>query len=195
MTLASVLASSRERADWIDKSTDGLEVPSTVRARLSAACFDQVHEHHKAIRLLLQHSLTGSAFSLVRPTFETFVRGLWLLHCATDTEVEQFTNDKLHKSFDQIIEEIEARDAYNVGVLSRVKKDYWNSMCSYAHGGYLQAVRRNTEDSITANYTEGEAIEVANSASTFALLAAFEVFTMANRDDLAAEVFERIGNC
>jgi hypothetical protein len=53
---------------------------------LSGACFDQVHEHVRATCLLLRHRLTGSAFSLARVMFESFYRGLWLCHCATDQE-------------------------------------------------------------------------------------------------------------
>ena len=57
-------------------------------------------------------------------------------------------------------------------------------MCSYAHGGYRQAVRRITPDQIRANYSEGEVLEVINSSSTIALLAASEIFSMAKRKDL-----------
>ena len=65
-------------------------------------------------------------------------------------------------------------------------------MCSYTHGGYLQVVRRITLDQIRANYSEGERLEVINSSSTIALLAASEIFSMAKRKDLNEAALERM---
>jgi hypothetical protein len=193
MTIQPALARSADLSNWIDSSIHGLEIPSGDREVIAAALFDQVHEHHKAIQLLLKSSFVGSAFSLVRPTLETFVRGVWLWRCASDKEVENFAKDKINeKSFGALIEEIEARPGYDVGVLSKVKKEAWSAMCSYAHGGYLQAVRRITPGRITANYSEGEMLEVINSSSAIALLAASEIFSMAKRKDLVEGVLERM---
>ena len=91
-----------------------------------------------------------------------------------------------------MIQEIEAQPGYDVGVLSKVKKDAWSAMCSYAHGGYLQVVRRITPDQITANYSEDEILEVISASSTIALLAASELFSMAKCKDLVEAVLERM---
>ena len=193
MTIEAALARSADLSIWLDSSVHGLDIPSGEREAMAAALFDQVHEHHKAIQLLLNRSLVGSAFSLVRPTLETLVRGVWLLRCASDEEVDNFTKDKIvEKSFGDLIREVEAHPGYNIGVLSKVKKEAWSAMCSYAHGGYLQAVRRITPDHITANYSEGEMLEVINSSRAIALLAASEIFSMAKRKDLVEEVLERM---
>ena len=156
MKIQTALARAYDLSNWIDSSIHGLETPSGDREAMAGALLDQVHEHHKAILLLLRNSFVGSAFSLVRPTLETFVRGVWLLRCASDKEVENFAKDKIsEKSFGSLIKEIEARPGYDVGVLSKVKKEAWSAMCSYAHGGYLQAVRRVIPDQIPTNYTDG----------------------------------------
>lgn len=193
MTIQPALLLAADLLNWIDSSIHDLEIPSGNREAMAAALFDQVHEHHKAILLLLKSSLVGSAFSLVRPTLETFVRGVWLLRCASDKEVENFTKDKIsEKSFGALIKEIEACPGYDVDVLSKVKKEAWSAMCSYAHGGYLQAVRRITPGQITANYSKDEMLEVINSSNAIALLAAFEIFSMAKRKDLVVAVLERM---
>ena len=192
MTIQAALARSADLSNWIDSSIHGLEIPSGDREVMAGALFDQVHEHHKAIQLLLKSSFVGSAFSLVRPTLETFIRGVWLRRCASDKEVENFAKDKISQSFGTLIKEIEARPGYDVGVLSKVKKEAWSAMCSYAHGGYLQAVRRITPVQITANYSEDEMLEVINSSSAIALLAASEIFSMAKRKDLVEAVLERM---
>lgn len=193
MTIQAALARSADLSNWLDTLIDGLDIPSGDREAMAVALFDQVHEHHNAIQLLLKSSLVGSAFSLVRPTLETFVRGLWLLHCASEEEVKNFTKDSIiDKSFGDLIRAIEARPGYNVGVLSKIKKDAWSAMCSYAHGGYLQAVRRITPGQIRPNYSEGEMLEVINSSDAVAMLAAFEMFSMAKRNDLNIAVLQRM---
>ena len=193
MTIQSALERSADLSNWIDSLIHGLEIPSSNRETMAAALFDQVHEHHKAIHLLLKSSFVGSAFSLVRPTFETYVRGVWLWHCASDEEVANFARDKINeKSFGTLIQEIEARTGFDVGVLSKVKKEAWSAMCSYAHGGYLQAVRRIIPNHITANYSDDEILEVIKSSSTIGLLAAAEVFSMAKRKDLVEAVLEQM---
>ena len=191
--MQTALAESADISNWIDSSVHNLAVPSGDREAMAAALFDLVHEHHKSIQLLLKSNLPGSAFSLVRPTLEAYVRGVWLLRCASDKEVENFKNDKIiGKDFGDLIKEIEARPGYDVDVLSKVKKDAWGAMCSYAHGGFLQVVRRMTPGQITPNYSEDEMFEVIKSSSAIALLAASEIFSMASRNDLVEAVLERM---
>ena len=192
MNIEAALASSADLSKWLDDSIHGLQIPSGDREVMTGSLFDQVHEHHKAIQLLLKNSLIGSAFSLLRPTFETYVRGVWLLRCASDEEVKDFTQDKIVKSLGALIKEIEQNPGYNVDVLSKVKKKTWSAMCSYAHSGYLQVVRRIIPDEITPNYSDDEKLEVINSSDTIALLAASEMFSMANRMDLVKQVLERM---
>jgi Family of unknown function (DUF5677) len=192
MTIEAALESSASLSKWLDDSIHGLHIPSGDRESMTGSLFDQVHEHHKAIQLLLKNSLVGSAFSLLRPTFENYVRGVWLLRCASDEEVEEFTQDRIAKSFGILIEEIERNPGYNGAVLSRVKEKTWRAMCSYAHGGFLPVVRRIIPGEITTNYSDEEKLEVIESSDTIALLAASEMFQMANRIDLVQEVLERM---
>jgi hypothetical protein len=192
MTLQELLTRSEEISDWLDQNTHSLEIEASDRLRLSGACFDQVQEHARATYLLLRHGLTGSAFSLVRVTFETSYRGLWLRHCATDQELADFQKkDELPKQT-PIIKAVESIDAYNAGVLSRLSKDYWSAMCSYAHGGYLPTVRRITSRGIEPNYSDEEIKQVILFASVWALAAGLEIFDMGGRVDLCEAVLTRI---
>jgi hypothetical protein len=175
---------------WGDQRLARLE--ATDRLRLSGTCFDQVQEHVRATCLLIRYELIGSAFSLARTTFETFFRGLWLRHCATDKEVADFQKDEVAKKRHEIIKAIESIDVYNVGVLSRISSSYWSAMCSYTHGGYLPAVRRITSRGIEPNYSLEEIKQVTLFASAWALLAGYEIFDMASRVDLCEAILGRI---
>ena len=65
-------------------------------------------------------------------------------------------------------------------------------MCSYAHGGYLAAMRRNISKGIAPSYPDEEVREVILFASGIALLAGHQIFEMAERNDLSEGVLIHI---
>jgi hypothetical protein len=185
MTLTDALRNSRDLVASIDRDINGTDLPATDRDRLSAALLDQAHEHHKAILILIEQGMIGSAFSLVRAMFETAVRGIWLYYCATDADLSKFQTDKLEKSFGAIVSEVEGVLGADGGALSTVKSKYWSGMCSYTHGGYLQAVRRITSEHITPAYGDDEKVEAIRFADFCQVLVAVVIFSMVHRPDLA----------
>ena len=187
MSIESALQSSKELALAFDKDVNGLEFPATDRARLAAALLDQAHEHHKAVGLLISSGFIGSAFSLVRALFETTIRGLWLFRCASDAEIEHFSTDPGDLRIGPMIESVEALYGSKGGILTRVKKQYWAGLCSYAHGGYLQAVRRVTPEHIAPSYGADEQLEVLSFADFCFFLAAVEALNLAGKPDLATK--------
>jgi len=185
MSIQSAVSASVNLARKFDREINGLEIPATDRARLSAALLDLAHEHHKAVHVLISSGLIGSAFSLVRALFETTIRGAWLYRCASDEQVAHFTTDPKDLHIGPIIDAVESVHRPPGGLLSRVKKQYWDGLCSYAHGGYLQAVRRVTPEHISPSYGEDEQLEVLSFADFCFFLAAIESLNLANRPDLA----------
>ncbi|MGR9035159.1 MAG: DUF6988 family protein [Gammaproteobacteria bacterium] len=157
--------------NWITRNLDDLEISRQSRVLLAVSCYDVVIEHHIGIAALLRSRINGSAFALVRPLFETFVRGAWLRHCATDNEIEKYISDRLVKKFNEIIEEVDSLDGFKDGMLSGLKKNAWISMNSYTHGGILQASHRTSGSYIEPNFTEEEIVEVIKVSGSFALLA------------------------
>ena len=191
MHLTSPLTQSSRLCRWIDTKIDGVAIPSTVRGRMADGCLDQALEHQKAIVLLVCRHHFGSALALIRVAFESYVRGVWLHQCATDTELSKYTRDKLKKEFHELIVEVETTEAFKEGVLSAIKKRSWKAMNSFTHSGYSQAVRRNTEDSIEPNYDEQEILEVLQFSSAIALLSCIEIASLANNVDLAYEFLKK----
>ena len=191
MTIATELASTREDLLWIDnsladvsiRSTDGSVLPRRVTG--AACCFHQTMEHALAIeRLFSDPPHYGSAFALLRSLFESLVRGLWLLHSATNRQAENFVDkDKLKFNLDELIERVERHHpALSGGTLSRIKAGAWDAFCGFAHTGANQIARRIRPGQIVANYSEGECIEVILATRFFALLAAFEIAVLSNSE-------------
>jgi len=191
MRVERAIKKSEELIQWLDSKLDGLTIPSAERCRLAAGCLDMALEHQKSIILLTAHYLFGSAATLVRLQFESYVRGIWLLFCASETQLEKFKNDKLDRKFGHLIEDIEKLEAYNTGTLSHVKKVSWDVMNSFTHSGFYQVVRRNMAEEIIPNYTDEELLDALSSADSFGILTAIEIANMAKNEKLTQEIFER----
>jgi hypothetical protein len=191
MNIAELVSESEALIQWLDQRIDGVEIKSEERLRLAAGCLDVALEHQKAIVLLVSRYLYGSAFSLVRLIFESYVRGVWLHSCASDSELARFKAGKLDKTFGTLIQELEQLDGFNVGVLSAAKNAWWNAMNSFTHSGYLQVVRRNTEITIQPNYTEGETLEALNFANAVGVLSAIAIALLAENTELASSLLEK----
>ena len=188
----ALIAKAFELHDWIAQRLDGLDIPRERRVLLAVSCHDVVIEHHVGVATLLSSRINGSAFALVRPIFETFVRGVWLRRCATDEQISQFVNDKLDLHFGQLLEEIEKLDAFQDGMLSGLKKNAWRAMNSYTHGGMQQAGRRTKGAYVEPDFPPEEIVEVIKLAGTFALLAFQQIAFEATRMDLANEAHQRL---
>lgn len=191
MRVETQIREAEELIQWLDSNIDGLDIPANDRMRLAAGCLDMALEHQKSIVLLTANSLFGSAAALVRLEFEAYVRGVWLLYCASDLEIEKFKKDKLDKNFGQLIEDIEKHGAFNVGTLSHVKNASWKAMNSFTHSGLYQIVRRSTANEIMPNYADAELIDALETANSFGILTAIAISDMARNETLAKKVFDR----
>ena len=196
------LAESIDQSDglirWLDRLIEGLSIPTIDRAVIVAACQDVAREHHKSIVLTTIEQFHGSAFALVRIEFEAYVRGQWLRYCASDDEVARFKiRDRLDKTFGKIIGDLEDHEAFNVVVLSNIKRESWRDMNSFTHTGLLQVVRRISSTEIGSNYPEEEIVgtlDFADSIAILAVLAIVNVATveLADREALAERLLKRM---
>ena len=96
------MLAAREHAElidlmkWIDENTSGVTLPTDDRTMLATGCFDVAIEYQAAIALLCASELYGAALSLLRVLAESLVRGLWLLFCASETELQRFKIGRCH---------------------------------------------------------------------------------------------------
>ena len=166
---------SEELVDWIDSKIRNLEILGGRRDRFSASCFDIVHEHHRSIVLLVANRLYGSAFALVRPTYETLVRGVWIWTCATDEQIQEIMEkDKIGHSY-TLVSDIEKKNKNFGQVLNEIREKHWSSLSSFTHTGFRQIARRNTQEHIEPNYDEHEIERIIEFADALALLERFTI--------------------
>lgn len=182
--MTNLINKSKIIAASIDDVIHGAQITSDNRNMAAGGCFDVVFEHQRSITMLAEAQLMGSACALIRAIYESYVRGLWILHAATDAEITGFLEDKIKTSFGDMIARIESVPSFDVGVLSAIKSASYSHMCSYTHSGWMQIGRRFNNEYIEPNYFDGEVEEVLNFANTIALLAAHEVAKMTKNREL-----------
>jgi len=197
VNLTKRIEQSESLIHWLDELIATLSIPTNDRALISACCLEAALEHHRSIVLTSTASYYGTAFALVRLEFEAYVRGVWLHHCATDDQLNMFKRDELQTRFDDLISELESKEAFNVGVLSAIKHASWKAMCSFTHTGFLQVVRRISDTEIGANYSMDEILETLNFSDSIALLATVGIVGLSAGDDvergkLAERLIERM---
>ena len=132
----------------IDSITDGIEYISSERNNLFMALFDISMEHAKSILILIEKGKFGSAYALARPLIETFIRAAWVQNCATDVEIERFSQrDKINKNFGILISEVEESTKWP-DVFSQIKEGLYNNLNSYTHGGNQLTARRFKDEKL-----------------------------------------------
>jgi len=178
--------------EWIDQRLSNLELVVSDRVYISSGCFDVALEHQAAIAKLGESKLYGSALAMVRVLFEAVARGIWLMRCATDSELEAFKGDRLHKTFAQILAAVESSIGNPEQTLSNLKLKSWGAMNSFTHTGFMQITRRHGHGWSGSNYSDDDIYKGMSCAAALGLLAAIELCTLAHRDDLGQLVLGRM---
>ena len=191
MDIPEAVARSEDLIRWIDQSVKDLPFKTNLRSQLGLGCLDVALEHHGAVVLLVSKSIHASAFALVRLLFEAYIRGEWLLECASDEQLEQFKADRLKRKFGQMIEDLESRKAFNNGVLSKAKKASWEWMNSLTHTGYQQVARRNIPDGIAPNYKNEEVLQILDFADAVAIMSVIGIAAITGKEELARAALGR----
>jgi len=160
----------------------------TEKNRAAAACFGIAQDHHAAIIFLMKKEFYSSSFALLRILFEAYLRGLWLKHCATDTQASAvFRGDEPPKT---MIAEIESTEAFTSGALSRIKKNNWSAMCAFTHTGGLHLQRWQSQDGVEPTFSPEELEECLNCAELFGAMAGLELMQMSKSGTNGIEVLQ-----
>lgn len=175
-------------AEWLWIRVDGKTIPAATRTRASGACLQLAMEHHRSIINLIAQGLYGSAFALLRPAYESYVRGAWLAHCASDDAIARFVSGRGSPKIDRMLDAIAKVPEFNEGTLSILKRSHWNAMSEYTHSGALQVQRRQTDKAVESNYSKQEITEVTFLAETFGSIAAIGLLRMADDTVSAQEI-------
>ena len=104
-------------------------------------------EHATGALMLISQGFFPSAYTLMRPQYESLVRGIWLLHVASDAWVEKLSEPLTVESakranegpmLAEMLKQLESSDTAPTLIVEQLKeyRDVtWKGMSSYTHGG------------------------------------------------------------
>ena len=188
---------------FIDTKIDGLSFEKSNRKVAAATLYDVANDHGKGICTLFENNHDVSAFSLMRVQFETLIRGAWLLHCATDLELNAFlVKDKIELEskerfyFGDMIEAVERAKDWS-GKLSEIKSFSWSALNSYTHGGQYQVSRRFDGNTVEAHHDSGQLEETVRFSAMLSFLGFCEMIEITeskNNDKYTSELYTQIND-
>lgn len=185
MVLESQIEKSAKWMKGCSSFVDGVNFETTNRLRVSISLLHLCVEHQTGIHVLVEHGVIGSAFALIRPQFEAYLRGVWFHRCATDAQVACFLAGEEPPKVGVLIEAVQKLEGFEEGTLGNLKKSIWRNLNDFTHGGAIQVKARNTMDEITSNYRPEHIVGLLQSSVTLALLAGAAIATVVNSSELA----------
>jgi hypothetical protein len=178
MNHTAFLANTRKTLSIIDEKINGVGFEPTIKNKLSAPLFDIAHDHAKAIVILLEAPIYASAYALVRPLIESFVRAAWIQHCASDDDIKDIVKkDDFPLSFGKMLNAVEEKRGWEK-TLTQLKKSAWKSMHSYTHGGMQLISRRFKDANVEHNIDKEEIIGILQLVNLIAFLSLNEMIGM-----------------
>jgi hypothetical protein len=193
LDLALALEQSGDVLRWVHSNLDGLKVQQiqdSKRATLAAGCWHVAIEHGQAVVVLVHEGLYGSALALIRPLFEAYIRGMWLMHAASDDGIDRAGRDDFPNNINKLVSELEASG--KVGMLSELKKSSWNRLCSFTHTGYQQIGARLTTSGLGYGYQRDELLQALAWADGIAFMTVVAFANMTDNEPLATKALEQM---
>jgi hypothetical protein len=166
---------SKEILEKLESGLHGIELPNTNKVRVASSYYSLCMEHFRSIIMLTELKLYGSASSLLRCLFESYVKGLWFQYCSTEADVNSLRCDKFDRQFGSLVKEIEECNSeidFQLSKLSAAKKINWKNLNSLTHAGAAQISRRVSESEVGSNFNNEFIADMLRFSNNYGLLAA-----------------------
>ena len=154
--LAEAIARAKCLSNWLHEQVNGRRFEGRRQQRWGSALLQQSWEISDAVVHLLERNLPGPGWSLARPLCESFVRGIWILHCASDEDMERFRHGE-PPGFPKLLEAISSHREASLHVAwlraTSANRDVFHD---FTHGGIEHVLRRVSEDMVEPRYPERE---------------------------------------
>lgn len=155
--------------DAIGKVVHGAQISTEDKYRVSAALFNISLQHANAIVVLIDSGLTSSAFALVRPMFETYVRASWIFNCAQGAVVERLVSeDEFKENLPSMLRDLDGVRNLK-GYLAHFGTNL-SGLHSYTHGGLRLIAQNLTEKDIGQAFPDSEVVNMLKFASVISFL-------------------------
>ncbi len=148
-------------------------------------------EHQYAILTLTRNNIRGSALALLRPQVETAFRGLWVINCATDDEVEAIRqgDSEPFPHFRGLAKVLDKAYGYEEFPYFQGMAQKWSYLNSLTHSGLEQLGRRIMDDgNMGPNYPDEQIADLLQTSATVSVALLPAVYERAGHRDKATNL-------
>ncbi|PKG73077.1 hypothetical protein CXF86_19570 [Shewanella sp. GutCb] len=158
---------SNKTSRWVQsfKSlTTGLVAKNDERHQFALGLLYTSNEHCCAVLDLTSKNLNSSAFALLRPQLEAYIRGLWVLNCASQENMKTINTPAEDRKKGEVgfpsknvmVAALSELQEFNDGALKVSIDKMWGLLCDFTHGGGVQAAWHVGRHGIGNYYTKSQ---------------------------------------
>ena len=170
---------AKELGRWIHGRVAERRMPGGDRHRVGVALLQHCEDVADGTLVLLEKGLPGPALALARSLFESYVRGVWALHCADDEAIAGFIKSGSPTPW-QLAKLIEALNEYvpEVGEWAAAEVRQLPALHDLAHGGRLHVFGRNTSRTIEPRYDDRDLVTLVDFGIELRIRVGVELLTL-----------------
>jgi hypothetical protein len=176
---------------WINQYQlllNGLEFERDDKKLVSLSLLHVSLEHNSGIVTLVKAGVHGSAFALLRPQRDAFLRGIWMFRCASARQLTNFMDGKDLPGIKQQLEQVEKTDGYRHGRFSSLMAEIKDILNDHTHGGLYQSASRDKGNRISSGYQPKQLDWLIRQSMMLSFLACLEVCHIFNEARLSQEL-------
>ena len=198
--LDQAILQAKNLAGWLHTKTNRAIFPIRGRKEWGICLLQHSLDVADATIILLEVGLPGPAWTLARPLLEGFVRGVWILQCASDEQVETFYKGKGPK----FLELLKAMDDHDKAKLHaawiRAQMENRDIFHDFTHGGIEHVLRRITENKekalsttvVQPNYPEHELKYLVDLGTEVNIRIGCELFSLMEDSEAIRELYDKV---
>jgi len=192
MNIDEALEIAKEICTWVHGQTNNSQVANDRRTVMAVSAFQHVLDIADGIVVLVDNKLSGVALTLARSLHEGYTQSVWLLNCASDEQLDNFSDGicpKLQTLVKEIGDEPETGGAFIKRMTEKNIRDFNN----LTHGGIEHISRHNSDTAIEPNYSNDDIMGLLKARNQYYLLTAFFLLSLMGREKALEELNDKWG--
>ena len=190
--LAEAIVKAKCLSNWLHEQLNEGQFVAGRQQHWGSALLQHSWEVSDAIVSLLERNLPGPSWSLARPLCESFIRGIWILHCASDEDMERFQQGE-PPGFPKLLEGISSHHDASLHVAwiraTSANRDVFHD---FTHGGIEHVLRRVGEDMVEPRYPERELEYLMGLSIEVYLRVGWELLSLIGDAEAKRQLFEKV---
>ena len=156
LSLSRLISQAKDLSIWLHEKTNDRGIPNERRSQTGLGLLQHSLDVADAIIILLENKLPGPALALARPLFESYVRAIWILKCASDEQITQFLKGQPPPRFPKLLGAMEEQAIPQADFIRKVHDLHMRHFHDFTHGGSGHVMRRHGENAVEPNYPLNE---------------------------------------